>query len=240
MTLLINKPQGLAPDLTLTDDTIEGCGFLGGTISSANGQRRNLSADCGTWASKWRSNVARDHPQIAVVQIGGWDEFDDKVNGVELSFGSPAWDTYYNTQLAKATQILLAGGAQVALLSVPCYQPINAGGPARLPRTRRQLAHRAHQHLAPSRGCDRSATHLHDRLAAPVLRRSQGRWKYVLPLGRHALLPCGGGVGVPGDHTRAVGDSPVSPAADALNLPRTTWPSQALRPLGSWSLQQRR
>jgi peptidoglycan/LPS O-acetylase OafA/YrhL len=133
MTLLINKPNGLGTYFTLTDDTIEGCGILGGTTSSVSGQSRNLSADCGGWQQKWAANAARDKPQIAVVEIGAWEVFDLKLNGVELPFGSPAWDTYFDQQLTSGIHVLTAAGAQVALLSVPCYQPITAGGLRALP-----------------------------------------------------------------------------------------------------------
>jgi len=131
--LVINKPAGLGPYLKLTDGTIEGCGILGGTTSSVSGQSRNLSADCGGWQQKWAANAARDRPQIAVVEIGAWEVFDLKLNGAELPFGSPAWDTYFDQQLTSGIRVLTAVGAQVALLSVPCYQPISAGGLRALP-----------------------------------------------------------------------------------------------------------
>jgi hypothetical protein len=34
MTLLLNKPSGLDGSLTLTDGTVEGCGFLLGKLTS--------------------------------------------------------------------------------------------------------------------------------------------------------------------------------------------------------------
>jgi peptidoglycan/LPS O-acetylase OafA/YrhL len=133
MTLLINKPAGLEGSLILTDDTIEGCGILGGRTSSVSGQSRNLDADCGGWQQTWTAHAARDKPQIAVVEIGAWEVFDLKVNGVALAFGSPAWDQYFSSQLASGINVLTAAGAQVALLSIPCYQPITAGGLQALP-----------------------------------------------------------------------------------------------------------
>jgi peptidoglycan/LPS O-acetylase OafA/YrhL len=133
MTLLLNKPDGLDDVLRLTDDTIEGCGILGGTIRSSSGQVRDLDADCGGWQGKWAAHAARDKPQIAVVEIGAWEVFDDTVHGTPLGFGTPAWDGYFDHQLASGIQVLRAAGAQVALLTVPCYQPISAGGLQALP-----------------------------------------------------------------------------------------------------------
>jgi peptidoglycan/LPS O-acetylase OafA/YrhL len=133
MTLLLNKPDGLDRLLRLTDDTIEGCGVLGGTISSVSGQIRDLDADCRGWRSTWAAHAARDKPQIAVIEIGAWEVFDDTVDGVLLGFGTSGWDAYFARQLESGISFLRRAGSQVALLSVPCYQPISAGGLQALP-----------------------------------------------------------------------------------------------------------
>jgi peptidoglycan/LPS O-acetylase OafA/YrhL len=144
MTLLLNQPNGLQNLITTSDSTVEGCGVLLGTITSRVGYTRSLSADCGNWPQLWKANAAKNNPQIAVVEIGAWDVFDDTLNGTTMKFGSPAWNTYFSKQLAKAVSILLDSGAQVALMGVPCYRPIAAGG---LP-------------LLPERGDDARTRHL--------------------------------------------------------------------------------
>lgn len=148
MTLLLNKPSGLAPYITPTDDTIEGCSILLGTITSATGYNRDLSAECGNWQSVWAQKAAADNPQVAVIEIGAWDVFDDTLNGTKMTFGSPAWDAYWSNQLEKGIKILVDSGAQVALMGVPCYRPIAAGG---LPKL-------------PERGDDSRTRHLNDLL----------------------------------------------------------------------------
>ena len=149
MTLLINKPNGLQNALTLSDSTVEGCGVLLGTIHSETGYSRDLSSDCGSWPQQWTTNAARNKPQIAVVEIGAWDVFDDTLNGQTMKFGSSAWDHYFSSQMAKAIKILTDSGAQVALMGVPCYRPIAAGG---LP-------------LLPERGDDSRTRHINTLLA---------------------------------------------------------------------------
>jgi peptidoglycan/LPS O-acetylase OafA/YrhL len=133
MTLLLNKPNGLQNALTLSDSTVEGCGVLLGTIHSQTGYSRDLTSDCGSWPQQWTDNASQNNPQIAVVEIGAWDVFDDTLNGQPMKFGSPAWDTYFSKQMAKAIRILINSGAQVALMGVPCYRPIAAGGLPLLP-----------------------------------------------------------------------------------------------------------
>ncbi len=133
MTLIINKPTGLDGSISVTDSTVSGCGVLLGTIKSRVGYTRNLTGDCGKWPQIWATNVAKNKPQVAIVEIGAWDVFDDTVNGVTLPFGSPAWDAYFTAQLNQGLSILEAAGAQVALMGVPCYRPIAAGGLPLLP-----------------------------------------------------------------------------------------------------------
>ena len=133
MTLLINKPNGLQNLITTSDSTVEGCGVMLGTIHSRIGYTRDLSADCGNWPQLWKANAAKNNPQIAVVEIGAWDVFDLTLNGRTMPFGSPAWNAYFSRQLAKGIKILTDSGAQVALMGVPCYRPIAAGGLPLLP-----------------------------------------------------------------------------------------------------------
>ncbi|MGH8862940.1 MAG: acyltransferase family protein [Jatrophihabitantaceae bacterium] len=150
MTLLLNKQNGLDGSITTSDSTIEGCGTMTGVIHSRAGYTRDLGADCGGWHARWQQSVAQRHPQIAVVELGAWDVFDETVHGRDLKFGSPGWDAYFSGSLHQGIDILTGGGAQVALMGVPCYRPIAAGG---LP-------------LLPERGDDTRTRHLNVLLSA--------------------------------------------------------------------------
>jgi peptidoglycan/LPS O-acetylase OafA/YrhL len=129
MTLLLNKPANLGEYLTAIDDTTEGCGFLGGDISSRDGERRDLDADCGGSAAKWAARAARQHPAAVVVMIGGWDEFDETVSGTTMRFGTAAWDAYYTARLTDAMRKLSATGVpRIELSLLPCYRPVPEPG----------------------------------------------------------------------------------------------------------------
>ena len=70
--------------------------------------------------------------------------FNETVDGKNLTFGTPAWDAYFTKTLHTGIRLLMNQGAQVALMGVPCYRPIAAGG---LP-------------LLPERGDDSRTRHL--------------------------------------------------------------------------------
>jgi len=136
MTLIDAAPSGLSEYLRLHDDTLEGCGILGGVLTASSGLSRDLDVECGGWQRKWTASVNHDRPQIAVIEIGAWEVFNIKVDGRKLAFGTPAWDQYFDQQLAQGISILKKSGAQVALLSVPCYQPTTDGWAERGDRSR--------------------------------------------------------------------------------------------------------
>ena len=134
MTLLINKPNGLDGLITTSDSTVEGCGVLLGTIQSSVGFSRDLTSDCGNWESLWREHAQQHRPQIAVVETRGLGRLRRHGRREDSSPSArPAWDAYFEQQLAKGIRLLIHAGAQVALVGVPCYRPVAAGGLPLLP-----------------------------------------------------------------------------------------------------------
>jgi len=129
MTLLLNKPANTGEYLDTIDDTTEGCGFLDGDITSRDGEERDLNDGCSGAVASWASKIASQHPDMVILMIGGWDEFNDKVNGVELTFGSAAWDANYNARLAAAVSGLRATGVpRIEIALLPCYRPVPEPG----------------------------------------------------------------------------------------------------------------
>jgi peptidoglycan/LPS O-acetylase OafA/YrhL len=154
MTLALNSPPDTAAYLTLLDATTEGCGLLGGRISSG-GARRDLDAECGHSVAKWAARVQRDRADDAVLMIGAWDLFDEHVDGAALPFGTPAWDAYFADRLTAAVNALTATGLpRLDLALLPCYRPVRAPG--------------ASGGLWPERGDDTRTAHVNSLLSAYV------------------------------------------------------------------------
>jgi hypothetical protein len=127
MTLVLNRPPDTAAYLRLIDDSTEGCGLLGGRITSGSGERRDLDAECGPTLAKWASSAARDRADIALMMIGAWDLFDEHVDGTALPFGTAGWDSYFTTRLGKAVGGLRAAGVpRVDVSLLPCYRPFRS------------------------------------------------------------------------------------------------------------------
>ncbi len=151
MTLLLNKPADVAKYLTVSDQSIEGCGILTDRIVSRSGERRDLSTGtCANWLGTWTSRAAKVKPQLALVMIGAWDVFDKAGPGAALPFGTPAWDAHLTLALSGGVNALRASGAQVVLSLLPCYRPIPEKGSG----------------YWPERGDDVRTRHINDLLRA--------------------------------------------------------------------------
>ena len=120
--------------------------LLAAKIVSSTGFRRDLGSECAEWRQKWEDKAAALDPQIALVNLGAWDVFDLEIDGQAVPFGTPEWDSYFKGQLKLAIRTLVDSGAQVALVDVPCFRPVAAGG---LP-------------LLPERGDDERTRHLNE------------------------------------------------------------------------------
>ncbi|NUP50404.1 MAG: hypothetical protein HOW97_24300, partial [Catenulispora sp.] len=153
MTLALNSPPDASAYLTLLDATTEGCGLLGGRISSRAGDRRDLDAECGRTLAAWAARVQHDHADDAVLMIGAWDLFDEQVNGTAFPFGTPGWDAYFTARLADAVKALKATGLpRLDLALLPCYRPVRTTG--------------ASGGLWPERGDDARVAHVNALLSA--------------------------------------------------------------------------
>ena len=140
--LVKNAPSGLGRTLALANGAVEGCGlFDHGTIRTTADFRRSFG-NCQGWPDKWAASARRSKADIALVVIGAWDVFDLAQDSGVLAFGSPAHDAYLLAQLQRGISGLVAAGSQVALLEVPCYDPVDGGGLTAPPGAGRSPAHR--------------------------------------------------------------------------------------------------
>ena len=163
MTLLINKPNGLQNALTTSDSTVEGCGVLLGTIQSKVGFSPRPRARTAELAAAVAANTAAapHRSRLSNRCLGRLRRHGQRAHARRSARrrGTPT-----SAQLAKGIKILIDSGAQVALMGVPCYRPIAAGG---LP-------------LLPERGYDNRTRHV-TTLLAPAAAKDPHRVFMINP-----------------------------------------------------------
>jgi hypothetical protein len=144
--LAINQPDGLSATFAVTDGSVDGCSvFDEGRVRSSRTSFKNYFEMCRGWPQKWADAVTAGHASVALVVLGAWDVFDLQTgDGTILPFGTAAWDAYVRQHLQQGIDALVAAGAHVALLEVPCMRPISVKGAAVPPLPER----RNDQHVA--------------------------------------------------------------------------------------------
>ena len=147
MTLVRNAPTSATSTFKLTNGAIEGCGVVEGAVKTSADFHWSFER-CKGWPAKWAASAKKAKAQVALVSVGAWDVFDLSQPGGDLQFGTPAFDAYFRGQLQQGIDTLKGVGTRVALLEVPCYRPVSAGGLTAL----------------PERGDDTRTRHLNDLL----------------------------------------------------------------------------
>jgi hypothetical protein len=127
--LAINLPAGIEKTFAATDGAVSGCGVYdsGTAVSPAINFKQSLEF-CRGWEKKWTASVTKAKGQLALVVLGAWEVLDVLGGGVNYALNTPQADTLFKTQVKRGIDALVAGGAKVALLEVPCMRPQDVKG----------------------------------------------------------------------------------------------------------------
>ena len=154
--LVKNAPKGLGSTLALTNGAVEGCGLVDdGSIRTARPASAGRSATAEGWPEQWAASARRGESPGGAGRASapGTCSTSTRTPGCWPS-ARPAHDAYLSAQLQRGIDALAAAGSKVALLEVPCYEPVDGGGLIAL----------------PERGDDRRTAHLNQ-----LLRHGRGR-----------------------------------------------------------------
>jgi len=121
--------EGPALGLSVSNVAGFGCGFLPGDEElDTHGKWSTEKADaCRGWRSTWSAQVDAFLPDVVVLLFGPWDTLDLKVGGRLLEVGTPEWEAYALEELGHTVDVLSARGAEVMLLTSPCFRPRDLG-----------------------------------------------------------------------------------------------------------------
>jgi len=130
--LAVNLPDGVDSTFDVEDGSVDGCSVYDeGRVRSSRASFENYFRMCEGWQQKWADAVTRNQASLALVVLGAWDVFDRQTGDASLlRFGTEAWDDDLRTRLQEGIDALVAAGAKVALLEVPCMRPISVEGAA--------------------------------------------------------------------------------------------------------------
>ncbi len=119
----VGLPIRLQNDVWIRGAERIGCGLYGGTPYS-NGVAGKEQPECTDWPQVWAQAVRDNKPDLAAILVGAWEVFDRQVDGRVLKVGTPEMEQSLRDQLDRARSILTADGAQLAILTTPCFATV--------------------------------------------------------------------------------------------------------------------
>ncbi len=98
-----------------------GCPITPGATLDADSSAINpTDPNCVVWQTSWPDFSDALQPDIVVVMIGAWEVLDHRVDGRDIRFPSPEWETLVATALSEAADAAGSSGAPVVFLDVAC------------------------------------------------------------------------------------------------------------------------
>ncbi|HEY3013962.1 MAG TPA: acyltransferase family protein [Nocardioides sp.] len=114
------------PNLALHVLSQLGCsGFA--VPSVVDGSEQPFQETCLPWQDAIPSKVAEFAPDVAVAFVGIGEQFDKRIDGHVVKFGTAEHDTWLTEQLTARVDLLREAGADVVLPTVPCHDVADTG-----------------------------------------------------------------------------------------------------------------
>ncbi|WP_250002962.1 acyltransferase family protein [Actinoplanes sp. M2I2] len=98
---------------------VQGCGIARLPDVRYIGFAHTNYPGCETWDRRWRRDVGRDDPDVAVILLDRWELMDRKLGGRYRHVGEPAYDAYLRKELNLAIDVVTGRGALPVLLTAP-------------------------------------------------------------------------------------------------------------------------
>jgi peptidoglycan/LPS O-acetylase OafA/YrhL len=119
-------PPDAAPGLRVTGSTELGCGLLSDTLV-AEDKTIVPPPDCDAWHRRMRSEVVAAAPDIGVLMVGSWEQYDRVVDGRILKLGTPEFERHVLGQMRDLLDKLDPSQRPVAVMNVPCHRTLDFG-----------------------------------------------------------------------------------------------------------------
>lgn len=114
-------------DIKEQNSGILGCGVTYGSEYELQGVVGQMDSHCtdapGTesWADVWRHEISTFKPNVVMILAGRWEVTNRTYRGRWTNILQSRYAAYVQRQMASAVKLAGSGGAQVVLLTAPCY-----------------------------------------------------------------------------------------------------------------------
>ena len=120
-SLAKNFPTSRYQTVALRGNVSVGCGTAAQWLVVNGVPQSQSNPECPSQWQQWKTASAQFNPTTVVWSMGGWDVLDHVIAGRTLRVGTPAYATYYRSQLERGLALLPAQ-ATLVIPQVPCYR----------------------------------------------------------------------------------------------------------------------
>lgn len=108
--------------IAMTSHAVLGCGIARGGPHRYFGAVEQPPPECDDWPEVWTRVLDETRPHVVLLVVGRWEVMDRTFDGAFTHIGEPAYDDYLTAELDRATEVLTATGARLALATAPYYR----------------------------------------------------------------------------------------------------------------------
>jgi len=119
-------PADSYPDLLVRDSTQLGCSSFAAP-SVVDGEDQKFPDNCEPWQEQIPATIKAVKPEVGVVFVGIGEQFDKRVDGDVLEFGTPEHEAWLEAQLTQRIDLFRSAGVPVVLPTVTCHKVPDAG-----------------------------------------------------------------------------------------------------------------
>jgi peptidoglycan/LPS O-acetylase OafA/YrhL len=109
------------------NEGILGCGVTSGAEYQEKGVDAPMAVQCrgapakSQWPALWKADIDKDHPNVVMILAGRWEVSNRTYDGHWTNIENPTYAAYVQRELRYAVGVAGSGGANVVLLTAPCY-----------------------------------------------------------------------------------------------------------------------
>ena len=119
-------PGDVVPGLRVTGSTQLGCGLLPDQLT-AEGKIITPGADCFAWHQRIQQEVPGADPDVGVLFVGSWEQYDRIVDGKILRLGTPEFEAHLDAELSVLLSQLDPAKRPVGVMNDPCHRTPDFG-----------------------------------------------------------------------------------------------------------------
>lgn len=119
-------PGDVVPGLRVTGSTQLGCGLLPDQLT-AEGKIITPGADCIAWHQRIQEEIPTANPDVGVLFVGSWEQYDRIVDGKILRLGTPEFEAHLDAELSVLLAELDPAKRPVGVMNDPCHQTPDFG-----------------------------------------------------------------------------------------------------------------